>query len=193
MLFSECLTRSRAGDATAQGELFDRWRPLLRLQARKLLGAELSARVDPSDVVQDSLMQASQDLAKFRGTSQGEWVAWLRCIVAGQAAKTRRFHQAGRRAVRREEATAEPAMTARQPDLVAQLIDTEEAARLAAAIQALPESLREVVIRRMLDRQPLAEVAQALGLSVLAVRDLLPRAFRQLRHLLGKATGGERS
>src|SRR5438552_3773367 len=102
MSFAERLASSQRGDPVAQAELFDRWRPLLRLQARRLLGPDLSARVDPSDVVQESLLQASQDLEKFRGTSQGEWVAWLRCLVAGHAAKVGRHHHAGRRTPDRE-------------------------------------------------------------------------------------------
>jgi RNA polymerase sigma-70 factor (ECF subfamily) len=147
--------------------------------------------VDPSDVVQDSLVQASQDVAKFRGTSQGEWVAWLRCIVAGQAAKVRRYHHATRRATGREETWSERDVPDHQTGIVDQLIDAEEAARLAAAVQGLPETMREVVLRRMLDRQPTAQVAQALGLSVRAVRELLARAFRQLRQALEPGTADE--
>jgi len=184
MSFAESLKRSRAGDRTAQEELFGRWRPLLRLQVRRLLGPELSARVDSSDVVQESLLQATQDLPQFRGTTQGEWVAWLRCLVTGHAAKAQRYHQAERRAVGREVAGPPNELAATVPSPVQQLIDSEQAARLAAAIEELPETLRHVLIRRFLDRQPLAEIATQLGQSPRAVRSLLSQALRRLAQVL---------
>jgi RNA polymerase sigma-70 factor (ECF subfamily) len=180
MLFSECLTRGRTGDPAALEELFGRWRPLLRLQARKLLGAELAARVDPSDVVQEALLQSAHDLAQFRGTSQGEWVAWLRRLVAGHAAKAQRCHHAGRRTVDREAAPATSAVPDRRTDVVTRLVQAEDAARVAAAVETLPEAMREVVIRRLIDRASMAAVAQALGLAPAAVRALLSQAARRL-------------
>src|SRR5262249_7399783 len=72
--FTERLSLGRTGDPAALAELFARWRPLLYLQARRLLGSEFSARVDPSDVVQDACTQAFQNLAQFRGQSEAEWV-----------------------------------------------------------------------------------------------------------------------
>ncbi|HJT76223.1 MAG TPA: hypothetical protein VJ739_03400, partial [Gemmataceae bacterium] len=78
MPFADRLERGRAGDPAALDELFARWRPLLALQARRLLGADVAARADPADVVQEALAQAYTDLAQFRGRSEGEWVEWLR-------------------------------------------------------------------------------------------------------------------
>jgi RNA polymerase sigma-70 factor (ECF subfamily) len=188
MLFSESLARGRSGDPEAQEELFGRWRPLLRLQARKLLGPELSARVDPSDVVQDSLAQCSQDLARFRGTSQGEWVTWLRCIVAGQAAKARRFHHANRRSVIQENQGAALPSLDSQNNPVDQLMETEEAARLADALTRLPATVQEVVVRRILEAEPKASVARALGLTPKAVKTLLAQGLDQLRRFLERGS-----
>jgi RNA polymerase sigma-70 factor (ECF subfamily) len=187
MAFADTLSRSRQGDAAAQEELFGRWRPLLRLQARKLLGPDLSARVDPSDVVQDTLLQASQDLEKFRGSTQGEWVAWLQVMVAGQAAKVRRHHGAGRRDVGRDESGWESVLPDQQPAVVDHVIDAEDAGRLAAAIENLSDPLREVVVRRLVDRQPTAAVAETLGRTPKAVRSLLAEALRRLRETLRTA------
>jgi RNA polymerase sigma-70 factor (ECF subfamily) len=193
MQFLEWLTQSRHGNVAAQHELFDRWRPLLYLQARKLLGPALTARVDPSDVVQNSLLQAAQDLEKFRGRSQAEWVAWLRRIVAGQAAKARRHHGADRRTPDREEPLPAGGVPDRGHDVAAEVAAAEEAVRLAAAITALPSDLREVVVRRLVDCEPAAAVAQALGASPQAVRTLLVEALRRLRELLGPGDGMEES
>jgi RNA polymerase sigma-70 factor (ECF subfamily) len=180
--FVSRLSRSRQGDAGAVEELLARWRPLLRLQARRLLGPDLSARLDPSDVVQESLAQAFRDLPAFRGTTSNEWVAWLRRIVAGQAGKARRHHQAERRNPGREAAGVEPAEDDNAP--VSRLIDEEEAARLAAALEELPANMREVILRRVFDGQPFEELARELGCSPGAARVTWTRAIHRLRELL---------
>jgi RNA polymerase sigma-70 factor (ECF subfamily) len=183
--FRARLSRSRQGDQDALEGLFARWRPLLRLVARRLLGPDLSARLDPSDVVQESLAQAFRDLASFRGTTTGEWVAWLRRIVAGQAARARRHHQADRRNPQHEVAGAEPADAA---DPGAGLVEAEEAARLAAALEELPATMREVVVRRVFDSQPFEELARELGCSCGAARVTWTRAVQRLRELLGPSS-----
>jgi RNA polymerase sigma-70 factor (ECF subfamily) len=194
MSFADQLARGRTGDPAAQEALFGRWRSLLRLQARKLLGPELAARVDPSDVVQESLLQASRDLATFQGTTQGEWVKWLQRLVAGHAANTRRHHHAQRRTVDQEEARTPPEVPDRRANLVARLIEAEEAARLAEAVDRLPDRLREVLVRRMLDEEPLTEVARGLQLTPRVCRGLLARALQELGQLLeSEAANGPRA
>jgi RNA polymerase sigma-70 factor (ECF subfamily) len=186
--FAERLSRSRSGDRAEAEGLFARWRPLLRLQARRLLGAELSARLDPSDVVQESLAQAFETLAQFRGGTEAEWVGWLRAIVAGQAAKAWRHHTAEKRDVGRDGPLAgHTAVPAAGPVEVA--MDVEQAARLAAAIEGLPAAMREVVERRVFDGQDFETVARATGRSPGAARVLWTRAVRQLREALGGSEG----
>jgi RNA polymerase sigma-70 factor (ECF subfamily) len=182
--FRERLTRGRNGDANALEELFARWRPLLRLDARRLLGAELAARIDPSDVAQETLTQAFEDLSQFRGQSEGEWVTWLRCIVAGQAAKARRFHGAAKRNPGREQACTPNALPGRERNPAVQAMDQEQARCLAAAIEDLPRLMREVVMQRAVHQEPFEKVAQLLGISPGAARVLWTRALRRLRELL---------
>jgi RNA polymerase sigma-70 factor (ECF subfamily) len=187
--FAETLSRGRQGDRTALEALFGPWRGLLRLQADQLLGVELSARVDPSDVVQEALAQAFATLGGFRGSSEGEWVNWLRAIVAGQAANAQRHHSAGKRSPGRERQvdTAAQADRAAGPD--GQAIFREDDARLAAAIAALPADMRAVVVRRVFHREPFEAVAQAVGRTPGAARVLWTRALRRLRELVcGPAT-----
>jgi RNA polymerase sigma-70 factor (ECF subfamily) len=181
--FAECLTRGRNGDRASLDDLFDRWRPLLRLQARQLLGADLAARVDPSDVVQESFAQAFADLPAFRGHTEAEWVAWLRRIVAGQAAKARRHHRARRRSPQREQGADSGAATP-GPGPSSVVLNEERAARLAAAVEQLPATMREVVLRRVFDNQPFEEIGADLGCSAGAARVTWTRALRRLRGVL---------
>jgi RNA polymerase sigma-70 factor (ECF subfamily) len=181
--FDECLSRCRDGDRVALNDLFDRWRPLLRLQARRLLGPDLAARIDSSDVVQESFVQAFANLPDFRGHTEAQWLAWLRRIVAGQAAKARRHHRAGRRNPQREEARdSSAAAPGRSPSSA--VLNEEEAARLAAAVEDLPRMMREVVLRRVFDGERFEEIAAALGCSIGAARVTWTRALRRLRQVL---------
>jgi RNA polymerase sigma-70 factor (ECF subfamily) len=184
MSFSEQLTRGRAGDTAALDVLLERWRPLLWLQARRRLGSDLSARVDPADVVQEAVTQAWQDLARFRGRSEGEWVAWLRTIVAGQAAKVRRHHQADKRDGGREEALPEAGPADHSAGPVTRVLQHEQAAQLARAVEGLPEPMREVVLRRVFHQEPFDVVARAVNRSPGATRVLWTRAIRLLRERL---------
>jgi RNA polymerase sigma-70 factor (ECF subfamily) len=166
--------------------LFARWRPLLRLQARRLLGAELAARADPSDIVQETSLQAFRDLDQFRGRTEAEWVAWLRCLVAGHAAKARRHHFAEQRDPGREHPLPGPDVADQQAGPVFAIIDEEQAVRLAAAIEELSEAMREVVVRRVFHEEPFEVVAAALDRSPGATRVLWTRALKRLREMLPK-------
>jgi RNA polymerase sigma-70 factor, ECF subfamily len=183
--FAEHLSRGRAGDRASADRLFDRWRPLLRLQARRLLGPEVSARVDPSDVVQESLARAFGSLAQFRGETEAAWVGWLRAIVAGEAARARRHHTAGKRDARRD-GPVPPAVPAAGDGPAGRAMGAEEAARLAAAIEALPAAMREVVVRRAIDHQDFETVARETGRTPGAARVLWTRAVRHLCEALAE-------
>lgn len=187
--FAERFSLARAGDHRAMQELLGRWRPLLRLQARTLLGTQLSARLDPSDIVQDSLTQAFQDLGDFRGQTEPEWVAWLRRIVAGHAAKAFRHHTAVKRDARRDTALTET-FAGKDADQPADaVIDAEQALRLADAIESLPEAVREVLVRRVFHREPFDSIARTLGTTAGAARVTWTRALRKLRERL-ESDGG---
>lgn len=182
--FNQQLARSRTGDRGALESLFARWRPLLWLQARRQLGSEVSARVDANDVVQEALTQAFQDLGQFRGQSEGEWVAWLRRLATGHAAKARRQHGAEKRDARREVPLEETVTPDGSVDPLHDAIRRERGLQLAAAVAALPSAMREVILRRVFDQQPFEMVAQALDRSLGATRVLWTRALRQLRGAL---------
>jgi RNA polymerase sigma-70 factor (ECF subfamily) len=80
----------------------ERFRPYLRLLAGMQLGARLRGKMDPSDVVQQTLLEAHRSREDFRGTSEGERAAWLRTILARQLGMALRHHTRAKRDARRE-------------------------------------------------------------------------------------------
>jgi RNA polymerase sigma-70 factor (ECF subfamily) len=181
--FRERIARLRRGEVDAS-ELVAKWRPLLRLRARGLLGRELSARADSSDVVQEALSQAIRDADRFRGTTEGEWMAWLQTILSGQAAKLRRFHHAEKRNVQMEMAAPSDIASEHSSNPIVGLVRHEHMLQLAKAIESLPESMRAVVVLRAFDQHSFEQIGAAMGRSPGAVRVLWTRAIRQLRGIM---------
>jgi RNA polymerase sigma-70 factor (ECF subfamily) len=98
---SELIQRCRKGEPAAREQLFDRYRPYLRLLAQARLGRYLRAKCDPSDIVQQTLLEAHRDFAQFTGNHEGELLAWMRQILTHNLYnETRRFAAQQRNAIR---------------------------------------------------------------------------------------------
>ena len=86
--------KARNDRRTASGAIrsIEDYRDYLLLLVRLEMGSRLRAKVDASDVVQQAILHAHQSRAQFRGGTEGEWLAWLRAILANAlAAAARRF------------------------------------------------------------------------------------------------------
>jgi RNA polymerase sigma-70 factor (ECF subfamily) len=173
----------------------ERYRPLLRLQVRQAqLDPRLQARFDASDLVQETLLRAQQDLGGFRGTTEGELVNWLRAILDRVAVDQFRHDKAQKRDPRRErplgDALAESSarldafLAAGGPSPSEQVAGEEQRLRIARAVDRLPDDQRDVFLLRDLQGLPVGEVAARLGKTEKAVAGLLLRGRRALRELL---------
>jgi RNA polymerase sigma-70 factor (ECF subfamily) len=176
--------------AAADGDL-EGFRDYLRLLARAGLDPRLQAKLDPSDVVQQTLLEAYKDLATFRGQGPEALRAWLRQVLARNLANALRDFRRTRRDVAREQALdalvaessarVEAWLAADDSSPSAGLQRQEEAGRLAAALETLPEAQREVVMLRHLHSWSLHDIARHLGRSRAAVAGLLHRGLQQMR------------
>jgi RNA polymerase sigma-70 factor, ECF subfamily len=179
----------------ADGSL-ERWRAYLLLLARAQLGPQPRARLDASDVVQQTLLEAHRDAAGFRGQGEAERAAWLRRLLACNLADALRKLHAGKRDVARERsleagladssACLERFLAAEQSSPEERAGRHEQAARLAEALATLPPPQREAVELRYCQGLPLAEISTLLGRSPAAVAGLLKRGLKQLRGLLNR-------
>jgi RNA polymerase sigma-70 factor (ECF subfamily) len=177
------------------------YRDYLCLLARLQLGPRLQAKLDASDVVQQTILHAHERRGQFRGATEAEWLAWLRTILANAlAAAARRFSTRSRELGRERSLEAELDLSSsRLEGLLAadhtspsqRAVRAEELLRLAAALVQLPEDQRSVVELHHLKGLPVAEVALRLGRTRPAVVGLLFRALKKLRTLLRDPGEGE--
>jgi RNA polymerase sigma-70 factor (ECF subfamily) len=158
------------------------------------LGPRLQAKLDASDVAQQTILQAHEARGQFRGTSEAERLAWLRAILANVLAAAARRFEAGARDVGRERSLEgdlersssrlECLLAADQTSPSQRAVRGEELLRLAAALARLPDDQRQVVELHHLKGLPVAEVAAQMTRSRAAVVGLLFRGLKKLRQLL---------
>jgi len=180
--------------AAAPGPGVERYREYLRLLARLHIDPHLRSKLDASDVVQETLVKAHQNLDQFRGKSDGELAAWLRRILANNlidaARKYQRELSVGRplaETLDQSSARLEAWLAADQPSPSAQVDRQEQLIGLAEALAELPEEQRLAVELHHLKDCSVADVADAMGKTEPAVAGLLRRGLKKLRELLGQS------
>ncbi|MBL8793542.1 MAG: sigma-70 family RNA polymerase sigma factor [Planctomycetia bacterium] len=173
----------------------ERYRSFLVLQIRQLqVGPRFQSRFDSSDLVQETLLKAHQDLPEFRGQQEPELLRWLQCILANVLADHVRRARAQKRDIALEQslqqamqassARLEQFLTAGQSSPSQQVERQELLLRIATALEQLQEDQRAVVIQRDLLGTPTRQIAEQLGRSEKSVAGLLLRGRRRLRELL---------
>jgi RNA polymerase sigma-70 factor (ECF subfamily) len=195
----QLLRLARAENGPALGQLLERYRRYLALLARVQIGRRLQGKVDAADLVQETFLEAHRHFGRFRGTTEAEFVNWLRQILATNLALlVRRYLGTRRRDVRLERELAweldqssrvlDQGLLAGSSSPSQQAARREQAVLLADALGQLPEAYREAIILRHLEGLSFPEVARRMRRSVDSVKNLWARALGQLRRALGGAS-----
>src|SRR3954451_20333783 len=171
----------------------ERYRDYLLLLARIQLDPGLQAKLDPSDVVQQTLLKAQQNWDQFRGRSDTELAAWLRAILARQLADVvRKFdpwlggrEQSLEAALEQSSARLESWLAAEDTSQGKRFERQEQLLRMAEALAGLPDDQRTALELRHLRGLAVAEVAREMGRSPAAIGSLLYRGLKTLREFLG--------
>src|SRR5437868_2250918 len=191
----QLLHQAREGDAAALGRLLEAYRAYLLVLTRVQIGRRLQGKVDADDVVQEAFLGAYRDFPQFRGTTEKEFLAWLRQVLASLLANlVRHYHGTQRRDIRLERQLAveldqssqalDRGLVAAQSSPSQQAVRREQSAVLAAALRRLPAEQRELLILRHLEGLTFPEVARRMGRTVDSVKKQWPRALANLRRLL---------
>jgi len=172
----------------------ERYRELLVMLARIQLDSRLRGKVDPSDVVQETLLLAHRSLADFRGETEAELGAWLRTILANRLVDEVRRHFREKRdvalersiqaAVTESSARLEQWLSGDDTTPTDRVIRQEQLLQLAAALAELPEEQRTAVELHHLRDMSVPEISRQMQRTNASVAGLLRRGLEKLRELL---------
>jgi RNA polymerase sigma-70 factor (ECF subfamily) len=174
------------------------YRNYLKLLATTQIDEKLRARFSPSDVVQETLLEAHRDFHQFRGQSGTEFLAWLRQILVHNLMRLVEQHVlTEKRDVRREISLDRVAAALERSTARLEAVFVDQGASpssdvqrreytivLADCLVELPEDYRDVLVLRHLKGLPFSEVAGQMDRSEGAVRMLWLRAVERLREML---------
>jgi RNA polymerase sigma-70 factor (ECF subfamily) len=174
----------------------EQFRSYLRLLARLQLPQRLAPKLDASDIVQQTLLQAHRARQEFRGRAPAEMAAWLRQILAHNLAHAARDHGRQKRDAAREVSLAaalnnssarlEAWLAADQSSPSDRAERNDQLLRVAAALELLPDDQREAVELHYWQGWTLAAVAEHQGRSAASVAGLVHRGLAKLRSQLGE-------
>jgi RNA polymerase sigma-70 factor (ECF subfamily) len=189
----ELIERAERGDVSARRDLLKRYRNYLRRMVAARLDRRLAPRVDPSDIVQETLADAAGRLDEYLRDRPLPFFGWLRQIANERVIKAHQRHViAQRRSVSRESAPLEVSSDYSVDELVNslaahdtspsnQLMRKEQSDKVRSALASLPSRDREVLVMRYLEQLDTPAIAEATGISELAVKARLFRALTRIR------------
>lgn len=188
----ELLELAGAGDLEAFNRLFARHRSTLRTFVSHRFDNRLQARIDPSDVVQETQIEAFRRFSDYFARRPMPFALWLQKTAYERLCNLHRDHvRTQRRSMEREQ---------RMPDhssvLIAHSLRREALApidvmaqqetqrRLAELIARLPDLDREVLLMRNVDGLSHSDIAMLLEIEPATARKRYARALVKLEQLL---------
>jgi RNA polymerase sigma-70 factor, ECF subfamily len=193
---AELLRKAGSGDQSAVQRLFTENRERLKQMVRLRLDRRMTARVDPSDVVQETLAEAVRRLPKYIDEQPIPFYPWLRQIAWERLTKLHERHiTAKRRAVGREERQPPPLPDESIQELAERfvasgtnpserLVRDELKRRVHAALAELSVTDRELLVLRYLEQLSPREARIVLGIGEEAFAKRHLRAIQRLRRVL---------
>jgi RNA polymerase sigma-70 factor (ECF subfamily) len=192
------LRQAEHGDPAAREKLLARHRDRLRKMVAWRLDRRLAARVDPSDVVQEVLLEANRKMERYLRERPLSFFPWLRSLASEHLAALHRRHvRAQGRSVLREQAgilnlpedsavelASRLAASSSSPSQRAQRQELRE--RVRQALGRLRERDQEVLVLRNLEQLSVADTAEVLGITAAAVKVRHMRALERLHALLAE-------
>jgi RNA polymerase sigma-70 factor (ECF subfamily) len=195
------LDQVQRGDREALGLLLDRHRSRIQVSVAGRLDRRVRSRLDASDIVQESQMEAMQRIDDYLATRPMPFHLWLMRAAHQRITKAERRHlQTAKRQIDREvplpdrsslQLVAGIAADRHSPSSVA--ARREIARQVRRALARLPERDREVIMLRNFDEFSNGEVSCLLEISHEAAKKRYARALLHLHTLLREdgLTGAE--
>ena len=198
----EQLRRAASGDDDCWRRLLEEHNGRLRRMVAIRLDPRLQGRLDPSDVLQETYLEASRQLDDYLSRPGPPFHLWLRGLAGNRLNKLHRRHLgASKRDAGRDVSLAEPVPEASSAVLAAHLMGNDERpsdaahradvqSRLTEALEQLDPLDREALVLRHFEHLTSAEAGRVLGISEAAAGKRYLRALERLRELLAETPGG---
>jgi RNA polymerase sigma-70 factor (ECF subfamily) len=193
---NELLKQARQGDREALGQLLEAQRCALYRLAQRQLEGRIAVRVDASDIIQQTFLEAHRGFAQFAAQDAEDLAAWLKTILDHKIASAIRDHTLLQKRNLRWEQPMDDSQGGESPlkqELDAgltspsqQAIRGEEEERLNEALAALPDDQREAIRLRHLEGWGLPDIARHLGRTCAATAGLIKRGMKALRRQFPK-------
>ena len=187
----DLMGEARNGSVAAMGRLLEAHRRYLLSVANRELPGELRAKVAPSDIVQDSMLEACQEFAAFAGQTHEELAGWLRKILLHNLVDVRRsFQTSQKRQLAREMPAPSssfagvPRIRSRERSPSSCAASHEESAVLDRALRRLAARDRTVILLRNREGLSFPAIGQHMGRTADAARKLWAGAVERLREQL---------
>jgi RNA polymerase sigma-70 factor (ECF subfamily) len=154
----------------------------------------LQSQLDPSDIVQETLLKAQRAIGQFTGKSEGELAAWLRRILANTLTDAvRKLHrgqgepaQSLEAALEESSGRIEALLAVNEPSPSQQASHNEQLLRLAQALARLPKEQRAALEMKHLRGLSIEEISNQLKRTKPAIVGLLYRGIKRLREVLNE-------
>ncbi len=189
--------RAADGDSQAVADLFGRYRDRLKRMVALRLDRRLQKRVDPSDVVQEALIVASNRLSEYADDPPMDFYLWLRWIAADKLLNAHREHLGTQKRDVSQEVSIyrRPMPEACSVSLAQQLLgqltsptQAVERAELQLIVQDVLNSLepidREILVLRNFEQMTTTETAEALGIKRSTASKRYISALKRLKQAL---------
>ena len=192
----ELINRAANGSDSAVLELLRTNRDRLRRMVAARIDRRLSSRIDPSDVVQDVMIEANKKMPVYLAEQPIPFYPWLRRLAWERLMKLHERHiVTQKRSVLREERWAPQLsnqstmflaerLLAEGPTPSGHAINRETRRRIHQALARLSEIDREFLILRYLEQLSIRDISVVLSISVGAAKARHLRALDHLRQLL---------
>ena len=184
------LERIGAGDHDAVNRLFELHRQYVRRFVDLRMDQKLKARVDPSDVVQETQIEAARRIGDYVQRRPMSFRVWLRKTATEQIVMMYRRHVGTkRRSVEREVSLPDGSSVVLARQLIKdspskEFQRRELAARVRQAVDQLPEADREILLMRNFEELTNREAAEALEIEGVTASKRYGRALVRLRNIL---------
>lgn len=185
----KCLIQqAKQGDKSSLDEICSGLLPVVERLCQTRFPECLKAKAGTSDLVQESMLGAAENLGSLQGSNEADLVAWVQVIVENKAQDLRRrFLLAEKRDVSRELSLTQQRSSAlgillqdSSKTPLEKLISREQARRLEQLVSELPNHYQEIVNLRHRDGLTFPDIAATLGKTEPAVKNIYVRAIQSI-------------